>query len=175
MEFLGAVARRILKDLAAYSDAADDGQETCRVEYDSRQVVAVGDVLYSSAPDTPTEWVFLAVICVLFVALGMLWVEYKRLKKTRSVGDGRARTVSEMLSEQPHEMKEQLQETIREIAEFMVPMRRQRFRKRDRVYFHGKRFMRKMAANMQRVGSDPMMIPKNFIKYVRYPNDVSFS
>ena len=40
-------------------------------------------------------------------------------------------------------MRDHVQEAIMEVAEFMVPRRSQRFRKRDRFAFHGKKLMRK--------------------------------
>lgn len=141
MEFLGDLARRILLAF----DKTDP--ETCAVDN-------VEPLLSSVNPDTPSEWVFLGIIVALFVALVSLWVEYRRLK--------RRTTRPEDIS---GEAKEQfLQEALKEVAEFMVPMKNQRFRKRDRFYFHGKKLARKITANVQRVGSDPLMLSKNFIK-----------
>ena len=68
-------------------------------------------------------------------------------------------------SEHPEEVRDHVQEAIMEVAEFMVPQKSQRFRKRDRFAFHGKKLMRKVASNMERVKSDPLVIPKRFLKY----------
>ena len=69
-------------------------------------------------------------------------------------------------SEHPEEVRDHVQEAIMEVAEFMVPQKSQRFRKRDRFAFHGKRLMRKVASNMERVKSDPLqVIPKSFLNY----------
>ena len=60
-----------------------------------------------------------------------------------------------------------------EVAEFMVPQKSQRFRKRDRFAFHGKKLMRRVATNMEKVKSDPLIIPKNFLKYAAGEGDGS--
>lgn len=73
------------------------------------------------------------------------------------------------------EVKEHLQDAIKEVAEFVVPMRSQRFRKRDRMYFIGRRFMRKVSENvggLAKVSRDPSTrrkaisrLTKNFLRY----------
>jgi hypothetical protein len=120
---------------------------------------------FNYRPASQSEWVFIGIICVLSVAMTVLWVEYRRLKNRRAaVAAGRKRTLSDVLTSESVEVKEHLQEALREVAEFMVPTRGQRFRKRDRMAFHGKRFMRKVSDNMAKVGNDPLLIPKKFIK-----------
>ena len=66
-----------------------------------------------------------------------------------------------------------MHEALMEVAEFMVPRKSQRFRKRDRFAFHGKKLMRKMASNMERVKSDPLVIPKSFLRYAAGEGDGS--
>ena len=74
----------------------------------------------------------------------------------------------------PNEIRENLQEAFKEVAEFVVPMKSQRFRKRDRFYFHGRRFVRSVQTNMgtlARASMDPTVrrralerLTRNFLR-----------
>eukprot|EP00095_Tigriopus_kingsejongensis_P004400 maker-scaffold93_size381549-snap-gene-2.23 protein:Tk04400 transcript:maker-scaffold93_size381549-snap-gene-2.23-mRNA-1 annotation:"neuropathy target esterase sws isoform x4" len=79
----------------------------------------------------------------------LLWLEYNRLKAKY-----RGRQMANvMMHEGPKEVKEHLQEAIHEMADFVLPNRSQRFRKRDRMAFHGRKMMRRISSNMRRLSN----------------------
>ena len=72
-----------------------------------------------------SDIVLTVIIGALSVALLMLWIEYRKVRS----GSGRRRRLSS---------------TLEEVAEFVVPRKEKRFRKRDKFYFHGVRIARKL-------------------------------
>ena len=86
-----------------------------------------------------SDLIFSGIIVVMSVVMVLLWREYRKLQRTMTTEDG--------LDSAPHssDLKEHLHDAIMDMKELLVPSRNQRFRKRDRFYFYGRRIMRKMA------------------------------
>lgn len=116
-----------------------------------------------------SDLVYSGIIMALVIVIVFLWLDYQRVKrraKRLKKDSGNQRKISDIIANPGAaipEVKEHLQDTIKEVAEFVVPTRQQRFRKRDRVYFHGRRFMRTISDNvgsLARVSSDAKMRKK---------------
>jgi hypothetical protein len=102
--------------------------------------------------------IYTTIIAAMAVALIILWKEYQRLKKGE-----KKRKLSDIMR-QP---AESLPDAIREVAEFVVPTKKQRFRKRDRFFFHGRQIVRRMSdfAHADHLQTQKKAI-KHFLQYV---------
>lgn len=87
--------------------------------------------------------VLTSLLALVLVGFLVLWFEYRRLQAKY-----RGRKISEVLSQGPKDVTGQLQEAMSEVADFVLPARHQRFRKRDRVAFHGRKMIRRISKNV---------------------------
>ncbi len=124
-------------------------------------------------PDrTSSDVIYSGIILAMSLALVVMWIEYRRLKNKY-----RGRKIAEVLTSPTEvtnggksffltttrdlgsfaQVKDHLQKTLKDVAEFVVPLKPQRFRKRDRVYFHSRQLARKVALARRKVA-------KNFLR-----------
>ncbi len=108
-----------------------------------------------------TDFYYHLVIAAMSVTIVVMWIEFRRIKnKSRQ----RGRRMSELITDPAEvrwfyvvkveqnfsklslkmQVRDHLTDTIKEVAEFVVPRKEKRFRKRDRFYFHSRRFVRKV-------------------------------
>ncbi len=88
-----------------------------------------------------SDIVFSAVIIVLTAFLIGVLLDRRKLKRQMAHSQ-------EVASNSVVEFEAEAPSALEQMAEFVVPLKKQRFRKRDRFYFHGRKFVRNVANNV---------------------------
>ena len=107
-----------------------------------------------------SDLVYTGIIAIMGLALILLWLDYRSLKSGQ-----KRRKISDRLANPASNLPE-VSNAFKEVAEMVIPTKSQRFRKRDRFYFHGRKLARSLRENMGSSARSKAIqrVTKNFLR-----------